>query len=497
MSIDTVELVKKGKLTSFYFKLLDNVNNKLDKKIDVISDKIISEFENKKLELSKLKTQLDDYNKIKKSIENLNKYYNFNKSDNKQIKNISSVQNQNILVTTKNLLDTLDDISVNIEGGDFIKLQLSNNNTTSPNKSLLIKESDSSLSKYERLLVKKKNSINNINSQTVCFETGSTNIIIKFNNHRVQADEINIRYLTFQNEPKHKFSYINNILGSNDGINWEPITQVNLSYLRNFEKANIFKYPALIKGNSRNTNYYQYFCFGSLPTKELISKSQINKLLNRINIPICNFEIFGNYYSIKNDNILSDLDGEFQKFFDTYINSNYEEVSNKVEIDYILNMLLESFKELNNVITNCKVENAMNTVLIEAKEKLEHYKNDEPIISLVESPKEETVVEELEETEETEEIIIQEPLLEQEPSLAEQVEPLEETEPETQNIDDIYLDNLMNEQSVSVNAEADNNVKQKNTKKRIKIFDTESNTIDIENNTGTKSKYSRKKKATK
>jgi hypothetical protein len=500
MSIDTVELVRKGKLTSFYFKLLENVNIKLDKKIDVISDKIVAEFENKKLELTRLKTQLDDYNKIKTSIDNLNKYYSFNKSDNKQIKNISSVQNPNPLVTTKNLLDTLDDITINIEGGDFIKLQLSNNTTTTSNKSLLLKDSDNTLGKYERLLVKKKNIINNINTQNVCFETGGTNIIIKFNNYRVQADEINIRYLTLQNESKAKFSYINNILGSNDGIKWEAITQVNLAYLRNFEKASVFKYPSLIKGSSRNTNYYQYFCFCSLPTKEIIPKTQINKLLNRINIPIYNFEIFGNYYSIKNDNIVSDLEGEFQKFFDTYINSNYEEVSNKVEIDYILNMLLESFKELNNVITNCKVENAMNTVLTEVKEKLEQSKNDEPIISAVELPKEEKEVKvDKQEEQEVEEIFVEESPVKNEELINEEeiqeVEPVEQFE--TQNINDIYLDNLMNDPSVNVDSEKEN-ISQNNTKKKkIKIFDTESNTIDIENNTGPKSKYSRKKKANK
>jgi hypothetical protein len=367
MSVDTIELVRNGKLTSFYLKLLENVNIKIDKKIDILSDKIVDEFESKKTELSKLKSQLDDFNKIKLSIDNINKYYNFNKSENKQIKNLSSVQNNNPMNTTKNLLDTLEDISVNIEGGEYI--QFTQNNTTSPSSRLLLKDSDSILSSYNRLILKKKNVINNINPQTVSFDTDTVNIIVKFNNYRVQADEINIRYLTFPNEHKSTFSYINTILGSNDGTNWELITNINLSYLRNFERATLFKYPAMLKGSNQNSNYYQYFCFNSASSNEIIPKIHINKLLNRINIPLCNFEMFGNYYSIKNDTIVSNLDSEFQQFFDTYINSNYEEVSNKVEFDYILNMLLESFKELNNVITNCKVEIAMKNVLIEVSEK--------------------------------------------------------------------------------------------------------------------------------
>jgi hypothetical protein len=503
MSVDTIELVRNGKLTSFYFKLLENVNIKLDKKIDVLSDKIVDEFEAKKTELSKLKSQLDDFNKIKLSIHNINKYYSFNKSENKQIKNVSSVQNNNPITTTKNLLDTLEDISVNIECGEYI--QFRQNNTTSPSSTLLLKDSDSILSSLNRLIVKKQNVINNINPQTVSFETNRTNIIIKFNNYRVQADEINIRYLTFPTEHKLTFSYINTILGSNDGTNWDLITHVNLSYLRNFERSTLFKYPAMLKGSCQNTNYYQYFCFVSTPSKEVIPKIHINKLLNRINIPLCNFEIFGNYYSIKNDTTVNNLDSEFQEFFDTYINSNYEEVSNKVEFDYILNMLLESFKELNNVITNCKVENAMKNVLIEVSEKIkdnlekpkpeeviQHKHILEPInnqrvlvektivkLEEVVDAEQEFQVETLEEVDAIEEV--------------EEVDAVEETEAlEEQNVDDIYLDNLMNEQ------EQLEDTTQKNTrKKKIKIFDTESNTIDIQNNTSAKSKYSRKKKATK
>ena len=454
MSTDTIEFVRNGKLTSFYFKLLENVNNKLDKKIDVLSDKIVEEYEIKKAELSKLKSQLDDYNKIKMSIDNINKYYSFNKADNKQIKNISSVINNNPVITTKNLLDTLEDISVKIVDGDFIQLTPNNNTTITPNTSLLLKDSDNMFKSFNRLMIKKKNVINNINPQTISFETSNTRIIIDFNNYRVQPDEINIRYLTLPNETKATFSYINNILGSNDGTNWEPITQINLSYLRNFEKTTLFKYPAMIKNNKHN-KYYQYLSFDSSPSKEVIPKIHINKLLNRVDIPICNFEIFGNYYSVKTANIVSNLDNEFKHFFETYINSTYEEVSNKVEFNYILNMMLESFKELNNVITNFKVDNAMKTVSIDSSNNSEQEK--EQVLDVIDTDVNKDT--DLEKSEADIEI-------------------------KTDNVDDNYLENLMNTEDENQDS---------NKKKIIKIFDTESNTIDIENNTKFKSKFGRKK----
>ena len=363
MSINNIDLVKQGKLTSFYFKLLDNVNSKLDAKINDISDKIINEYEAKKLELSKLKCQLDDFNKIKVCIDDLNKFHKYNKTETKKnIKTVSITQNQNNMITSKNLLDTLDDIEIKIENADFIQFG-SNTNTTTPNPELLLKNTDNVLNNYNRLLIKKHNNINNVNNQKAVLETSQTSIIINFKNYKVQPEDINIRYFTFPNENKSSFSYINSILGSNDGITWELITNVNLGLMRNFEKVSLFKFPALIKSKVQNTNYYQYICFKSLQGKEIVQKAQINKFLNRANIPVTNFEIFGNYYSCKNENTLANLDESFQKFFDSYINSKYEEVSNTIEIDYILKMLLESYRELNNVITDIKIKKAMDTVL--------------------------------------------------------------------------------------------------------------------------------------
>ena len=484
MSTDTIDFVKNGKLTSFYFKLLEQVNNKLDKKIDVLSDKIVEEYENKKAELSKLKAQLDDYNKIKLSIDNINKFYSFNKADNKQIKNISSIINNNPAITTKNLLDTLEDISVKIVDGDFI--QLSQNTTITPSTSLLLKDTDNMFKTCNRLMIKKKNVINNINPQTVSFETGSTRIIIDFNHYRVSADEINIRYLTFNNENKATFSYINNILGSNDSTNWEPITQINLAYLRNFEKTTLFKYPAMIKNSTHHNKFYKYLSFESLPSKEVIPKIHINKLLNRIDIPICNFEIFGNYYSVKTTNIVSNLDNEFKQFFESYINSTYEEVSNKVEFNYILNMMLEGFKELTNVITHFKVDNAMKTVSIDSSNNSEQDKSEAVALAAEAAEAAEANAEALAKAEAlavAEAIAIK---------TGKEIYDLDDSESdieldtreEKQNIDDNYLDNLMNGEDES----------KKTTKKKIiKIFDTESNTIDIENNTNFKGKFGKKK----
>ena len=55
MSASEAELVKNGKLTTFYMRLLDNVNRKLDNKIDSVSKGLLADFEKKKAELLKSK----------------------------------------------------------------------------------------------------------------------------------------------------------------------------------------------------------------------------------------------------------------------------------------------------------------------------------------------------------------------------------------------------------------------------------------------------------
>jgi hypothetical protein len=469
MSINNIDLVKKGKLTSFYFKLLDNVNTKLDSKINDISNKIITEFEAKKLELSKLKCQLDDYNKIKSCVEDLNNYHKYNKCEHKKnIKNISITQNQNNMITTKNLLDTLDDIEVKIEDADFI--QYSPNSTTNPDVSLLLKNTDNILNNYNRLLLKKNNNINHVNNQKAVLETKQSNIIINFKNNRVQPEDINIRYFTFPHENKSSFSYINSILGSNDGTTWELITNVNLTAIRNFEKVSLFKFPALVKSKVQNTNYYQYICFKSLPGKEVVPKSQINKYLNRANIPIINFEIFGNYYSCKNENTLENLNENFQVFFDSYINSKYEEASNTIEIDYILNMLLESYRELNNLITDIKVKNVMETIL--AKNEQVNIQNNDL------SDKE------IFNDNETKESVLENDILEN----------------NTENLIDNILDNILDNDETKKDDNQCNLVIDDKIiliKSELNIFDIDSNDIEMQTTSDTKRKYSKKKKSNK
>jgi hypothetical protein len=116
-------------------------------------------------------------------------------------------------------------------------------------------------------------------------------------------------------------------------------------------------------------NFYQYICFQSFPTKDIIPTNQINRYISKTNIPLCNFEIFGSYYNVKNEIILSNIECQFKEFFELYINTKYEEASKKVDFEYVINMFLESYKELNSLITDFKIDHVMKSVANDYKKK--------------------------------------------------------------------------------------------------------------------------------
>ena len=359
MSTSEAELVKNGKLTTFYMRLLDNVNKKLNSKLETASKSLITDFEKKKADLIKSKKILEDLHKIHISIQDINKYYKYPGS--KIIKDVKSIRLENIPstpnITTRNILDTLENIEVKIENGEYIQMVQKSTGATGANPSLLVQDSDNFINTFTRLSIKKKSELIKLDNKKMGIETATMGIILRFKGYRVNPEMINIRYLTLPNEPKQLFSYINTVLGSNDGIKWEPIGNVNLGMMRNFEKATLFKYPVSVK----TPQFYEYLCLQSQGTKEAMTKDYFNKLSSRITVPICNFELFGNYYStsvtVDNNKIEEDL----QIFFDEYINTSYSSTSNKTELEYLLKMTLEAFKELNDVITEYKLQNAKNS----------------------------------------------------------------------------------------------------------------------------------------
>ena len=360
MSASEAELVKNGKLTTFYMRLLDNVNRKLDNKIDSVSKSLLADFEKKKAELLKSKKSLEDLHKMRVSIQDINKFYKYpNKTESK--KEIKSLHFDNKpgnpSITTRNILDTLENIEVKIDNGDYVQLVQKATSTTSASLSLLVKDSDKPISTYTRLSINKKSNVVKIDDKKSGFETAQMNIVVHFKGYKVNPEFLNIRYLTLPNEPKQLFSYINTVLGSNDGVKWEPIGNVNLSAMRNFEKATLFKYPVPLK----TPQFYEYLCFQSQGTKEVIPKDHIAKLSSRTTIPICNFEIFGNYHTNAVTMANNKVEEDFQKFFEQYVNTTYSSTANKTEIEYLVKMTLEAYKELSDVITECKLNNAHNT----------------------------------------------------------------------------------------------------------------------------------------
>jgi hypothetical protein len=467
MDCDTLECVKNGKLTSFYFKLLENVNNKLDIKIQDTTYRLLNEFESKKKELLKIKSQLDEFNKIKLGIDNLNTFYNFIKVNNKtnqpqNIKNVPYIKTNNANnITNLNLLTKLENIEIHIENGDFIKV--SSNNTSKADVQLLANGSDHLINPQSRLLIQRKNNVHQIDKSKSSFDTSQLNIIIKFKDNRINPEDILIRYLVFPNENRLHIGYINAVLGSNDGKNWELISNINYSMLRNFEKSPLFKYPALQNHSCTNKNFYQYICFQSFPTKNIIPNTQVKQLMAIKNIPVCNFEIFGNYYSIKNEKILFNIEEEFQEFFELYINTNYEEVSKKVDVDYIINMFLESYKELNSLITDYKIQNAMKNVTNLDKVKIgvpktvPHLKQNDQKAKNVELDLESNIDIVVDSNSFASEI-----KLEKEPEKEKKQEQLDD---EKSIIDENYLENLIN------NMPPTDNIQKNKRVKNIKIVD--------------------------
>jgi len=360
MSASEAELVKNGKLTTFYMRLLDNVNRKLDNKIDSVSKGLLADFEKKKAELLKSKKSLEDLHKMRVSIQDINKFYKYpNKAESKKEVKSLHFDNKpaNPSITTRNLLDTLENIEVKIDNGDYVQLVQKATSTTSAPISLLVKDSDKPISTYTRLSINKKSNVVKIDDKKSGFETAQMNIVVRFKGYKVNPEFVNIRYLTLPNEPKQIFSYINTVLGSNDGVKWEPIGNVNLSAMRNFEKATLFKYPVPLK----TPQFYEYLCLQSQGTKEVIPKEHITKLSSRSTIPICNFELFGNYHTNTVTMANNKVEEDFQKFFEQYVNTTYSSTSNKTEIEYLVKMTLEAYKELSDVIMECKLNNAQST----------------------------------------------------------------------------------------------------------------------------------------
>jgi hypothetical protein len=359
MSASEAELVKNGKLTTFYMRLLDSVNKKLDNRIDNASKDLLKDFEKKKAELLKSKKGLEDLYKMRVSIGDINKFYKYPKVESK--KEVKSIhfdnKPSNPSITTRNLLDTLENIEVKIDNGEYIQLVQKATSTTNAPLSLIVKDSDKAINSYTRFSIKKKSNIVKIDDKKSGFETTQMNIIVHFKGHRVNPEFVNIRYLTLPNEPKQIFSYINTVLGSNDGLKWEPVGNINLSAMRNFERATLFKYPVPLK----TPQFYEYLCFQSQATKEVIPKEHLAKLSSRTTVPICNFELFGNYYSNSVNMVSNRVEEDFQKFFDDYVNTTYSSTTNKNDIEYLVKMTLDAYKELSDVITECKLNNAKST----------------------------------------------------------------------------------------------------------------------------------------
>jgi hypothetical protein len=187
-------------------------------------------------------------------------------------------------------------------------------------------------------------------------ETHTTDIVIEFKNHEVRPEQINIRYAC-SHENKAIFSYIDTVLGSHDGTTWTALEQVDMTTMRNFLKSNVFKFPIVLSSSS--PTFYKYICLRSNASKDLTHKNNLHKMFNRTHIPISGIELYGHYTSPSNTNILGRLDTQLHQFVKSFLQFKNIDQTRNVELDYILNMFLESYKELNTLITTSKIKQAL------------------------------------------------------------------------------------------------------------------------------------------
>ena len=297
--MDSLELnlLKKSNFTKNYIKLIQNLNTKIDTKIEDITNKIMDDFEKKKKELLALKGQLDEYNKIKNEINSLNNFYELAQTKNKNliVNQITNTNNDNNpYKTNKNILTELPNINITITNGELIKKCFKTNNIETINAND-IKNSDVILSNFSRLLVKKNNTLKTMDTNKVLLESNKTNLVLDFGETRIKPSDIIVRYFFLPNENKYTFSYINSVFVSNDGESWEPISNINLNDIKVFEKVPMFKLN-LTANNKELDSYYRYISLEISGSKDIANTNQINRFFNKYHVPVCGLEVYGQYY---------------------------------------------------------------------------------------------------------------------------------------------------------------------------------------------------------
>lgn len=356
-SID-LELLENGKFTSSYFKLVQNFNSKLDKRIDDLSTRIVEEFEKKKNELLKLKEELDDCNKIKNEITGLNHFYEATQSKS-LINTIRNLNNDNPYKTNKNILNDLEKTNITIQNGDLMKKCFKTNSLEPivPNE---ITKADTILSNFSRLMVKRGSNFKSLDSSKVMLEADKVNIILDFGDNSINPSDIIVRYFFLPNENKYSFSYITNVFGSNDNENWELLANVNLNDIKTFEKMPMFKCN-LLAHKEKNETFYRYISLEASSFKEITSTNFMNRFFNKLHIPICGLEVYGEYTCGKS--VLKNIDEQFEEFFDLYINKNYSELEDRSEPKFLTKMLLGTYKELTNLLLENKTSIRLYNIL--------------------------------------------------------------------------------------------------------------------------------------
>jgi hypothetical protein len=360
METQEISLLKKSNFTKNYMKLINNLNSKLDEKISELSDRIVEEFENKKKELLEMKEQLDEYNKIQHEITGLNNFYDstLNKKPNLVVEQIAhNPSENNPYVTNKNLITHIDKTNISIRNGDLLKKSVKTNFIELANANEL-KNSDALLSNLQRLVLKKQTTMKSIDTNKVLVESESTEIVIDFAENQVKPTDVFLRYHFMPHENRQSFSYINSLFGSNDGKSWELIGTMNPMDVRLFERLPIVKFPILYA--KPTDTFYRYLLLEVNRSKDNIN-SNVVKTFNKIQIPICGIEVYGEYSN--ESSLIEKLDERFDEFFDVYINKNFSELSDRSEPKFLVKLLHETYKELYGLIATYKSKLELGSII--------------------------------------------------------------------------------------------------------------------------------------
>lgn len=356
MEWEQLQLLKNGHYTEYFMEHLVKFSKSMDSKVEELNKQLLCEYEKKKNELLELKKNVDYYKVIQNEVNEIKKTYHIGKEKDESllIKSMPYIPLDGPTRLNKNILSELQNsITITIHGGECIKKTLKNNIVESIQPMDMNPMGDFQF-QNQRLFYKRHNQLRTLDNTKALIECDKCRITIDFNEYRVNLSELYGRYFFMPNENKLGYSFINHIMVSNDGENWELLSSFNMADLSPYLKSTLFKMN-LMNNKIQNDKFYRYVCLESLPIKEIATNNQINKFVNKLHIPLCGLELYGDYYSVQEKDVLNDLESKFDYFFELYVRNKVPEKKEHADYDILIKLLYDSLRDLQNQVMLLKM----------------------------------------------------------------------------------------------------------------------------------------------